>query len=76
MAKKLDAMPVVKSGSQANRYPWDEWLNGEVWQLERGTDFIPESSVFATFANRKVRDAGLALRVSRQGNLVFIGPRT
>ena len=36
MAKTVKAMPESK---RASRYPWSEWLNGEVWELEPGVDF-------------------------------------
>ena len=35
MARKLDQFPL----STAARYPWDEYLDGSVWELARGEDF-------------------------------------
>jgi hypothetical protein len=35
MARKLDQFPL----SNAARYPWDEYLDGSVWELTRGEDF-------------------------------------
>lgn len=35
MAKRLDEFPKRTRESQ---YPWDEWLNGDVWLLRRGKD--------------------------------------
>lgn len=44
MAKTLEAFPedaVVRGG----RYPWNTWLNGQVWHLERGTKEEVENGV-------------------------------
>ena len=35
MARKLDQFPL----SAAARYPWDEYMDGSVWELIRGEDF-------------------------------------
>lgn len=35
MAKKLKDMP---AGSRS-RYPWDEWFDGDVWELEAEKDY-------------------------------------
>ena len=76
MAKKLDTLPIIPHGRSAS-YPWHEWLDGNIWQLERGTDFTSEASVMQTYVLRKVKNAGLAgkLKVIRRGNVIFITPR-
>jgi hypothetical protein len=28
------------------KYPWDRWLDGRIWKLERGVDFQPEPQNF------------------------------
>jgi hypothetical protein len=35
MAKQLEAFPVPST----RRYPWDQWLDGSVWQLFKGGDY-------------------------------------
>jgi hypothetical protein len=35
MPRRLDAFPA----SASSRYPWDEYLDGSVWELTRGEDF-------------------------------------
>lgn len=35
MAKQLDAFP--DSDAKRGRYPWGQWLNGQPWELSRGT---------------------------------------
>jgi hypothetical protein len=36
MARRVDNFPDPPSQS---KYPWDEWLDGSVWELIRGEDF-------------------------------------
>lgn len=43
MPKTLDKFPAA--GGQA-RYPWDEWLNGQVWELRQGEDYNAKSATF------------------------------
>lgn len=38
MAKTVGKFPHT-TGKGVFRYPWDEWLNGEVWELVAGKDF-------------------------------------
>lgn len=46
------------------KYPWDEWLNGQTWQLTRGVDFtLDDSSLRAAVssaANKRNRQARVA----------------
>jgi hypothetical protein len=36
MARVIDTFPAAVSKS---RYPWDRWLDGQVWELVAGEDF-------------------------------------
>lgn len=49
MARKLDTFPSVTGA----RYPWDEWLDGSVWELVRGDDFQAKMATFR--ANTQVQ---------------------
>jgi hypothetical protein len=42
MARRLDSFP-ANSGA---RYPWDEWLDGSIWELVRGADFGAKTATF------------------------------
>ena len=37
MAKTLDAFPEEGEIQRGGRYPWNKWLDGQVWRLEKGT---------------------------------------
>ena len=36
MARVIDSFPATSTQS---RYPWDQWLDGQVWELVAGEDF-------------------------------------
>jgi hypothetical protein len=48
MARRLDSFPTTGS-----RYPWDEWLDGNPWELIPGEDFSSKSSTLR--ANAQVQ---------------------
>jgi hypothetical protein len=38
MAKRLEAFPGEGPRGQ-RRYPWDEWIDGSIWEIRRGEDY-------------------------------------
>jgi len=75
MAKKLNTLPNIPIARHPGIYPWHEWLDGSIWQLEQGTDFTMKTAMMQTYILNKIRRTGLNLQVSRRGNLIFISPR-
>lgn len=45
MAEKVDHLPELDR-RPARRYPWEDWMDGDVWKLRRGEDFDVEADVF------------------------------
>ena len=43
MAKTLKAFPRPLPSTE--KYPWDTWLDGQIWRLERGKDFSSTKAV-------------------------------
>jgi hypothetical protein len=43
MARVIDNFPATATQS---RYPWDEWLDGRVWELVAGEDFTSKPETF------------------------------
>jgi hypothetical protein len=73
MAEKLEAFPVRHNGSRRpGKYPWDEWLDGSVWQLKRGEDFdiLPKSMLQMARTNASHRR--LSVRTHHNGDIVVI----
>ena len=58
MARKLDTFPTA-AGS---RYPWDEWLDGNVWELVHGDDFTAKPSTFRSIASGQAKKRGGKMR--------------
>jgi hypothetical protein len=46
MAQRLEEFPALST----RRYPWEQWLNGEVWQLFKGKG--------GSIRSRKLKDGG------------------
>lgn len=51
MARKLESFPA----SSGARYPWDEWLDGNVWELVSGEDYTAKSPTFRANAQLQAK---------------------
>jgi hypothetical protein len=58
MARKLEAFP----GLSTRRYPWEEWLNGEVWELFSDEDFTAKTRTIVATARIRGRKMGGSVR--------------
>ena len=47
MANKIEQFPEAPA---QNVYPWDEWLDGDVWELVPGVDFKGKPATFRASA--------------------------
>jgi hypothetical protein len=47
MANRIDFFP---EAPPQNNYPWDEWLDGGVWELVPGADFKGKPATFRASA--------------------------
>jgi hypothetical protein len=68
MAQRLEKFPA----SKAQRYPWDQWLNGEVWQLFLGEDFSAKPATLITNARNQAKRRGGQVRT----RIISSGDRT
>jgi hypothetical protein len=59
VARILDSFPAIPSQS---RHPWNEWLDGQVWQLEQGEDFGAKSKTFVANARSQAKKRGGKVR--------------
>lgn len=71
MAKKLKEWPEgrVMRGTYS-RYPWEEWLDGNIWMLKQGEDF------FADIKSMRVMSYNMAKKVGLRVNTTTIDERT
>lgn len=66
MARTLETFPVPRGQM---RYPWDEWLDGRVWELVAGEDFtakVPTLKANAQLQAKK-RNGRVRTRQLREG---------
>jgi len=73
MAAVLGSFPPGPRG-RAPIYPWDRWLDGQVWELEHGQDFTLDRESFRRAAQVIARRRGLTLKTSvpRGGSTVIM----
>jgi hypothetical protein len=56
--RRLERFPVAASA----RYPWDEVLNGDPWELLRGEDFTSKPSTLIANARVQAKRRGGTIR--------------
>ena len=62
--------------SRRMRYPWDDWLDGQIWELERGKDFVVGLDQMRKNAYNAAWSRGLRARTSNnKGKLVVMAFR-
>ncbi len=65
MAKRLREFP---GGPTRGKYPWDQWLDGSVWQLQKGQDYDIGTPSMRAAASRAAKAAGKKVRTrARKG---------
>lgn len=63
MATKLPAFPPHLIGRNSpDKYPWAEWLDGDVWDLEPGKDFHIKTQSMRTMATAEGKRRGFKIR--------------
>lgn len=72
MAKQLDEFEFRKSNRGKRIYPWDQWLNGEIWQLQQGVDFEITMKQMRTAAHLAAGRRDLRVQGSADGNTLII----
>jgi hypothetical protein len=70
MATKLtefnfDAPSRMTSGDKAI-YPWDDWFDGDIWQLEQGTDFDTHPLMMERIIRTRATGKGAKIRMRHQ----------
>lgn len=68
MARKLASFEEggYKSVNRS-KYPWSEWEDGDIWEIEQGTDFLVDQKDMASGIYMRGRKVGKKVRVHRQG---------
>ena len=58
MPRKLERFPAAAS----SRYPWDELLNGDPWELTSGDDFTSKPTTIIQNARTQAKRRGGSVR--------------
>ena len=73
MAHVLDSFPEDGFHRGREKYPWDEWFDGQVWQLNRGIDFPSTPGEFRSQVYVAARRRDLMVRTAvLDGNILII----
>jgi len=59
MAHKVEQFPAVPERS---KYPWNEWLDGGIWELTQGHDFKGRVTAFRSNARTQAKKRGGKVR--------------
>lgn len=63
MARRLKKWPkkytsYARKTQIRDRYPWDEWMDGSIWEAKRGEDFVTSIRQFQTTLHARVHQTG------------------
>ena len=60
MARTLEQFPSPTSGRR--RYPWDQWMDGQIWLLVPDEDFTAKPTTIRTMATQQAIRRGGRVR--------------
>lgn len=63
MATKLETFPPSTRGRKS-QYPWDQWGDGSIWQLQRGVDFTATAQSMRQNVSKAASQVGKSARTS------------
>lgn len=74
MAKQLKSYtPQSKPGPSAS-YPWDKWLDGNIWRLTQGVDFQCSLPSITDLIRKTAKARGVAVSIYKEADGVVITP--
>ena len=63
-------------GRAGVKYPWDEWLDGQIWELTHGKDFNCVTGNFRSVVYVEAKRRGKKVRASVKENSLVIQARS
>jgi len=66
MARKLDSYSFPDS--KRTRYPWEDWLDGDIWEITQGEDFGTTASSMRSTIRQAAQERELQVKLSRPGD--------
>jgi hypothetical protein len=73
VARMLDEFPDAQERTE--KYPWDQWGNGSVWEIVKGDDFKTELSSMRQTIAKSARKRGMSARTrgyKRDGKEILV----
>lgn len=65
MAKELSEFPTTRGRRKGDsKYPWDEWFDGKIRQLDVGEDFDAKIESFRSTISGAAKDRGIRVRTA------------
>lgn len=66
MAKELEVFPETRGRGKTgeSKYPWDEWFNGKIWQLDAGEDFDIKMVSMKSIVSKTAKDRGVRVKTA------------
>lgn len=72
MAKPTTTIPPRGKGGRLPSYPWEEWLDGSVWEIIQGEDFDSKISSFVVTIRQAAKRHGLKVTLTTQDDRIFL----
>lgn len=69
MARKVTELP---GRSRNSEYPWDQWFDGDVWELEQGEDFTTSVEGMRSVLHGAAKRLGYALSTRVRDGLIYV----
>ena len=70
MAEKLRTFDFEKpseiTSSEKVQYPWDQWLDGDIWELHHGEDFMTHPLMMERIIRTRATTRGAKVRLRHQ----------
>ena len=71
MAKVVESFPRVSTHRDCI-YPWDDWFDGQVWELTQGEDFQIKAHSMQSPIRSAARTRDLSVHICVRGDKVYI----
>lgn len=73
MAKKLENHSWGNTRPGRARYPWEEWLDGDVWMLEKDVDYQRDNVSFRVAVHQAAKSRGMSVMTEStpEGNMII-----
>ncbi|HEY6021635.1 MAG TPA: hypothetical protein VIY48_17730 [Candidatus Paceibacterota bacterium] len=62
MAKVINDSPELWAGTRTGRHNWNDYLNGQTWELQHGVDFTSKPVSMRAAASAAAAKAGKSVR--------------